>query len=243
MMQNVLVYGGSGALGRQIVSHFRRAQWAVTSVDISPNSEAHHNIVLDTQQSSRLPMCGEEVQQKLYQLHNTKQPKLAAIINAAGGWAGGSLADADLYRNSELMFSQSVNTSLISAKLAANHLESGGLLALVGAAGAVDPTPGKHSECLIGYGMAKAAVHHLVRSAATPGSGLPSDSKAIGLLPTMLDTPGNRSAMPNADTSSWTPLEHIAEQLWRWASKKDNATNGALYKITTANAQTHFEAI
>lgn len=53
-----------------------------------------------------------------------------------------------------------------------------GTLVLVGAAAATGPTPG-----MIAYGMAKASVHHLVKSAAEKDSGLPVGAKVVGLLP------------------------------------------------------------
>lgn len=59
--------------------------------------------------------------------------------------------------------------------------------------------------------MAKAAVHQLTKSLAGDKSGLPKDSTALALLPITLDTPMNRKWMPKADTSTWTPLEFIAE--------------------------------
>lgn len=59
---------------------------------------------------------------------------------------------------------------------------------------AVSGTPG-----MIGYGMAKAAVHHLVSSLSCPDSGLPKDSSVVAILPVTLDTPMNRKWMPNAD--------------------------------------------
>lgn len=64
---------------------------------------------------------------------------------------------------------------------------------------------------MIGYGVAKAAVHHLTKSLAGKDSGLPNDSAAIAILPITLDTPMNRKWMPNADFSTWTPLEFVAE--------------------------------
>ena len=36
---------------------------------------------------------------------------------------------------------------------------------------------------MIGYGMAKAAVHQLISSLAQPNSGLPKDSAVVGILP------------------------------------------------------------
>ncbi|KAG5459329.1 MAG: hypothetical protein BJ554DRAFT_279 [Olpidium bornovanus] len=88
---------------------------------------------------------------------------------------------------------------------------------------------------MIGYGMVKAAVFHLVSSLSSEGSGLPKGSKVVAILPiwrrkemlvesvwsrfllvklwsfsVTIDTPMNRKAMPDADRSTWTPLDVIA---------------------------------
>lgn len=67
------------------------------------------------------------------------------------------------------------------------------------------------STGMIGYGMAKAAIHQLTQSLAAPNSGLPANSFVASILPITLDTPMNRKWMADADTSTWTPLEYIAE--------------------------------
>lgn len=59
--------------------------------------------------------------------------------------------------------------------------------------------------------MAKAAVHQLTKSLAAEKSGLPKDSLVVAIMPVTLDTPMNRKWMPNADFSTWTPLEFVAE--------------------------------
>lgn len=64
---------------------------------------------------------------------------------------------------------------------------------------------------MIGYGMAKAAVHQLTSSLAAKNSGLPEDSLVVAILPVTLDTPMNRKWMPNADTSTWTPLDFVSK--------------------------------
>ena len=70
------------------------------------------------------------------------------------------------------MWKQSVWSSTISAKLANKHLMNGGLLVLPGAQPALKGTAG-----MMGYGMAKAAVHQLTKSLAEPKSGLPENAK------------------------------------------------------------------
>ena len=63
---------------------------------------------------------------------------------------------------------------------------------------------------MLGYGMAKAAVHQLVRSLGAEESGLPPEVTTLAILPATLDTPMNRKFMPDADHTTWTPLEFVA---------------------------------
>lgn len=97
-------------------------------------------------------------------------------------------------------------TLTISSHLATKYLKEGGLLTLAGAKAALDGTPG-----MIGYGMAKGAVHQLCQSLAGKNSGMPPGPAAILVLPVTLDTPMNRKSMPEADFSSWTRLEFLVK--------------------------------
>ena len=54
-------------------------------------------------------------------------------------------------------------------------------MVLPGAQPALGGTPG-----MMGYGMAKAAIHQLTKSLASADSGLPSDAKTFALLPITL---------------------------------------------------------
>ena len=91
---------------------------------------------------------------------------------------------------------------------------------------------------MMGYGMAKAAVHQLVKSLSEPKSGLPNEAIALALLPITLDTPMNRKFMPKADTSTWTSLDFVAELLFKWADGQDRPENGSLVQLVTENGQT-----
>ena len=129
------------------------------------------------------------------------------MLSLSSAWAHGlSSARADLVLNTELMLKQSVWTSVLSAQLAAHHLAPGGTIVLTGALAAREGTPS-----MIGYGVAKAAVHQLTASLARAGSGLPAGSTALCICPVTLDTPMNRKYMPDADHSSWTPLETLTQ--------------------------------
>eukprot|EP00049_Salpingoeca_infusionum_P023281 m.11283 g.11283 ORF g.11283 m.11283 type:complete len:238 (+) comp5691_c1_seq1:400-1113(+) len=225
-----IVYGGSGALGSACVKYFKAKGYNVISFDLVANEEANSNVVLSAK--SGLQEQGDLALQDLGKVLGDK--KVQTIICVAGGWAGGNAASADMLKNADLMFRQSVWTSLIASRIAATYLAEGGLLALTGAIPALGATPG-----MIGYGMAKAAVHQLVKSLSEAGSGMPDGSCTLALLPMTLDTPMNRKFMADADQSTWTPLDTVAELLFKWVSGVERPASGSLAQLRTANSTTN----
>ncbi|EDO42784.1 predicted protein [Nematostella vectensis] len=228
----VLIYGGKGALGATCVSYFKAREWWVASVDLFPNEEAHANVIVDPAKS--WDEQNNEVQKKVDELLDGN--KLNAIICVAGGWAGGTAKSKDVVKNADLMFKQSVWTSLIAASIAAKHLMNNGLLALTGAQPSLSGTPG-----MLGYGMAKAAVHQLTVGLGMDGNTLPPDSTALAILPNTLDTPMNRKFMPEADQSQWTPLEYVAKLMFDWSGGSDRPASGSLCKLITKDGQSSWE--
>lgn len=219
----IVVYGGRGALGAACVNHFKQANFWVASVDLNPNDSADLNITV--------PKDATWVQQEEHvvkELESALQgQKVNAVICVAGGWAGGNAAK-DLSKQSDLMWRQSVWSSTISATIAAKYLSPGGLLALTGAKPALGPTPG-----MIGYGMAKAAVHQLTKSLGAKDSGLPENSLAVAILPITLDTEMNRKWMPKADFGTWTPLPYVAQLFEKWMKGNERPQSGSLVALVT----------
>lgn len=228
-----LVYGGKGALGSVVVAHFKTAGWWVASADLLANEQADANILVQTEnewidQASSLSNGIQDV---------LSGEKLDAVLCVAGGWAGGNAESKDFIKNCEITWKQSVWTSTIAAQIASNHLKEGGLLVLTGAKAAIDGgTPG-----MIGYGMAKAAVHHLIKSLSLPKSGLAKSTVAVGVLPVTLDTPMNRKWMPKADFGTWTPLDFLAELLLKWSKGTERPESGNLIQLITKDGQTKLD--
>merc|ERR1711976_215462 len=224
-----IIYGGKGGLGTVIVSHFKSKGWWICSVDIRGNEEADVNVLVnpDDDWTTQVTKVCEAVASKL------AENKVDAVINMAGGWAGGSANSPDFIKNADLMWKQSVWSSTISAALAAKHLKTGGCLVLPGAKPALEGTAG-----MMGYGMAKAAVHQLTKSLGDKKSGLPENSVVLALLPITLDTPMNRKWMPKADTTTWTSLEFVADLLHGWAgSQEGRPPTGSLVQLVTKDSK------
>ncbi|KAK0080409.1 hypothetical protein PV325_013988 [Microctonus aethiopoides] len=229
VLGRVFIYGGKGALGSACIVQFKSKNWWVGCIDMRANEAADANIIVNGNDSWK--------QQEINILSQVKDilkgEKVDGIICVAGGWAGGNSVDKDFLTNTELMLKQSIWSSIIAASIAAQYLKEGGFLSLTGAKAALEGTPG-----MIGYGMAKAAVHQLTKSLAAKGSGLPAGSVVVSILPVTLDTPMNRKWMPKADTTSWTPLTFISDLFWKWAQNQDRPENGSLIQLITKDNKT-----
>ncbi|KAG5848252.1 dihydropteridine reductase-like [Anguilla anguilla] len=233
-VQRVIIYGGRGALGSRCVEFFKSKSWWVACIDLSANEEANANVIV--KQSESFTEQADQVTADVSQLLGGE--KVDAILCVAGGWAGGSAKAKALYKNADLMWKQSVWTSTISSHLATKHLKDGGLLTLAGAKAALAGTPG-----MLGYGMAKAAVHQLCQSLAGEKSGLPPRASAVAILPETLDTPMNRKSMPDADFGSWTPLDFVAETFLKWTTGVDRPVSGSLVQLMTSGGQTEAKVV
>lgn len=225
----ILVYGGKGALGSVIVSTFKSKNYWVGSLDLVPNEQADGNVIVKpgdswTEQEEEIAKLVEGM---------LGENKLDAVLCVAGGWAGGNASSKAYIKNCDMMWKQSVWSSSIAGSLASKHLKEGGLLTLPGAMPALKGTPG-----MIGYGMAKAAVHQLVQSLASEGGGLPNNASALAILPVTLDTPMNRKWMPEADHTTWTSLEFVADLFAKWTSGEGRPANGSLVQLITKDSKT-----
>ncbi|KAJ1722754.1 hypothetical protein LPJ53_002852 [Coemansia erecta] len=230
-MPVVIVYGGLGALGSAVVKTFKKHSWKVINVAFDASSDADANIKV-----SRTDGLSDQGAQALDQIKEIlSETKADAVICAAGGWQGGNAASRKFLDSVSASVKQSIDSSAVSASIASRYLKPDGLLALTGAeAVSHGGTPG-----MIGYGLAKAAVHQMVSSLAMVGSGV--SGSVVGVLPITIDTPNNRAAMPDADFSSWTPAAEIADQLFAWAAGQTPCESGRLYKFITKEGATRIE--
>jgi NAD(P)-dependent dehydrogenase (short-subunit alcohol dehydrogenase family) len=99
-----------------------------------------------------------------------------------------------------------------------------GRIVHVAARAAVEPFPGAAA-----YVVSKAGLAALIRTLATEVAG--SGVTVNGVLPTTIDTPANRAAMPNVDPSQWVKPESIAQLIGFLVSDGAGQVNGALIPI------------
>jgi len=227
--KRVIVYGGKGALGAVCVDSFKAKDYWVCSIDLNPNEAADVNVIV-TELNDWVKQ-DDQVQGRIAEVLGGE--KVDGIFCVAGGWAGGNAAAKAFISSADMMCKQSIWSSCISASIASTHLKEGGFLQLTGAVPALSGTAG-----MIGYGMAKAAVHQLVKSLACDNGGLPTNAIVAAILPVTLNTPMNRKFMANADQTAWTPMEFVANLFLDWLNEKDRPKSGSLIKLITKDGDT-----
>lgn len=231
-----LVVGGSGALGHAVVNSFEAAGWTTTSVDFSNNSNSSGGCVT-LQAGEAFDTCAARVIRELKQADETTAAlQFDAIVHTGGGWAGSDPGQPDFPSSLQYLWDVNVKSAALTAHAAGELLAPEGMLTFTGAAVVADgATPG-----MCAYGMTKAATHHLMVTCAEM-LGARGNSRVHAILPVTIDTPGNRSAMPDADTSSWTSPACIADKIVAWADGAcTTPPNGAYVTVRTADNQTTF---
>jgi NAD(P)-dependent dehydrogenase (short-subunit alcohol dehydrogenase family) len=115
--------------------------------------------------------------------------------------------------------------NLTRAAVPALRTAGGGAIIHVGALAALSAPAN-----LGAYAASKAALHRLVEAAAAE---LRADGIRVNaVLPSTIDTPQNRRAMPKADTSKWVSPGAIAEAMLMLADDAARAVTGALIPVT-----------
>ncbi len=216
----VLIAGGSGALGKTVVPAFVAAGARVITVDQHPPSvqtEGRTDMKADVTDEADIRRLVDEVIRKAGHID--------ALINLVGGFAIGRVVetDASLWHR---MLTMNLTAAFLLSKAVLPHMleRRMGRIVHVAARAALEPFPGAAA-----YIVSKSGLVALIRALSLELTG--SSVTVNGVLPTTIDTPANRSSMPDADPSKWVRPESIAQTLIFLASREASQINGALIPI------------
>jgi len=217
--RHVVITGGTGALGSAVVARmlFEGARCHVTYVEPRELEHFAHATAVELHRTD----CTDEGQvQTLY----ASLPRVDASIHLVGGFAMAKVDDTSL-EDFEAMHKLNVHSAFLCCREAIKRMRpEGGRIVNVAARPALEPAPG-----MLAYATAKAAVAALTRALALE---LSADGILIkAVVPSTMDTPANRRAMPKADFSRWPKLEEIAEAIAFLAGTKNAVTSGALLPV------------
>ena len=226
--RNVVVTGGTGALGRAVVGAFLADGDRVVVPWLVPGeAEAARKAWSDELGSGQLVLVEADVADEPGALRAVEAAgDVAVLVNGVGGFAGGSPLDQTPLDDWDRMYRMNVRTAAACAHAALPKMRARkrGVIVNVASQAAFAPPAG-----LAAYAASKAGVVALTKS-------LQEDVTALGIrvaavVPTTIDTPANRAAMPKADFSAWTPPEKIAGVILWLASDAASTVRGALIPV------------
>jgi NAD(P)-dependent dehydrogenase (short-subunit alcohol dehydrogenase family) len=221
--RTALITGGNGGLGTATISAFLAAGWRVVA-PVRPGT------------ADRLPPGAVAVEADLTvetdvrtaagQAASDPEAPLRAVVNLVGGYAGAGLIADTPVAGFEAMLAVNLRPTYLVTAAALPHLveAGGGSVVCVSSRAALSPFPGA-----AGYVTAKAAV--LAFAAAVDVEYRKKNVRCNTVLPSVIDTPANRVAMPDADHDRWVAPAEIAETVLFLASDASAQISGAQIPI------------
>jgi NAD(P)-dependent dehydrogenase (short-subunit alcohol dehydrogenase family) len=209
----VAITGGAGALGSALASRLVEDGCRVALLDMERSKERVAQLVAELGADKAVGFTGDFATAATWDAALVTiekafgaRPSHGALI--AGGWDGGTpLHEAKDDSAYEKMMSSNVDTAyralraLLPAMVAKRH----GSIVVVGSRVVERPWT---SAGAAAYAASKAAVVAMADAVAKEVLDLGVRINAI--LPSTMDTPANRAAMPNADPTKWVALGSAA---------------------------------
>jgi NAD(P)-dependent dehydrogenase (short-subunit alcohol dehydrogenase family) len=226
MEATAIVTGGTGGLGSALVERLLSDGWRVVVPWVVPN------------ELERLPPRErlELVEANLFEQQSAAQvvatatgpggTPLRALVNLVGGFAAGGRVHETPIEEFERQFQLNLRPTYLMTQAAIPSLleQGGGSIVCVGSRAAVAPFPGA-----AGYVASKAAV--IAFAQAVSKEYLDSGVRCNAILPSVIDTPANRSAMPDADHDRWVKPAEIASVIAHLLSPASASISGAAIPV------------
>jgi NAD(P)-dependent dehydrogenase (short-subunit alcohol dehydrogenase family) len=145
-----------------------------------------------------------------------------------GGFAMGTIDNTDGSMIKK-MISLNFETAYYSAQVMFSQMakqKNGGRIVFVGARPSLDAKAGKS---VLAYALSKTLIFKLAELLNEEGK----DKNIISsvFVPSIIDTPDNRKAMPNANTDQWVKPEEIAEIIEFATSEKGSVLREPIIKV------------
>ena len=217
--RNVLVFGAAGALGAGVAGAFAESDAVVLGADRVRPAPEHRipDIAYET-----VDVLDDAAVAELFDARTAPW----AVINTVGGFAPKRpLTELD---PAELTLQLELN--LVTAALITKHAVrvmkpegQGRIVHTASRAGVVSTGAG------FAYSVSKLGVLHLVSMTADEVRGTGITVNCV--VPSIIDTPANRAAMPSADHDAWPKVPDIALSYVYLASPDSALVNGAALPV------------
>jgi NAD(P)-dependent dehydrogenase (short-subunit alcohol dehydrogenase family) len=218
--QVVLITGASGGLGAAVTRTFLEAGAQVAAVLRSGTAPDAGLLEI------RADLTAPQEAARVVEAVKARFGRLDVLLHLVGGFEGGTPVAQTDDRVWSRMLDLNLNSAFYTARaVLPGMIEAGrGRIVAIGSRTAVEP-----AATLSAYGVSKAALVALIRTIALEVKRTGITANAV--LPSVIDTPANRTADPAADFSRWVRPESIARLLLWLASDAAADVNGAVIPV------------
>ncbi len=221
-----VVTGGTGALGQAITVTLLEAGDVVAIPYAVAEERAALESRLTPAQRERVLAVATDVTDetafgKFVEAVRARHGRIGALVNAVGGFAGGDLVGTSL-AEWERMMKLNLTSAVVGCRAVLPDMIAArdGRIVNIASRAVLSPQGG-----FIAYTVSKAAVITLTQALAQEVRAHRVTVNAV--LPSTMDTPGNRRAMPDADRSGWVSTTDVASVVAYLLSDRAVAVSGA----------------
>jgi NAD(P)-dependent dehydrogenase (short-subunit alcohol dehydrogenase family) len=226
MDRTAIITGGTGGLGSAVVARLLDDGWRV----VVPWIVEHELERVQRRDGLELVQADlfdhEAVAAVVATASEAAEAPLQGLVNLVGGFAAGGKVHETPIDEFEAQFRLNLRpTYLMTQAVLPKLLEAGGgAIVCVGTRAALQPFPGA-----AGYISSKAAV---IAFASAVAAEYKNDGVRCNvILPSVIDTPGNRASMPDADHDRWVKPAEIASVIAHLLSSDAAPTSGAAIPV------------
>ena len=219
MAELALVCGAGGALGAALLDTLLGRGDRVVGID-------HHPDASPTRPGLRresLDLTEPDEVERLWERLAAAGETPRWVVNAAGGFRGGSVADSEP-AGGRILEQLNLGTAWWSCREAARHLPEGGAIVNVAARAARSGGAGSAA-----YAVAKAGVVRLTEVLAAELA--PRGVRVNAILPSLIDTQANREAMTPEALRHAVPPHELASVVGFLLSEAAAAVTGAIIPV------------
>ncbi len=221
--QIVVVTGTNGAVGSELVGYLKEQARHVVAV-VRGSSVVWRNLGAGHSEVSG-DLADPQVVGKIVAALKSSLETCHALVNVVGGFSLDGPVESLQAEDWEHMWALNFKTSLYTCQALIPIFKAQGFGRIInfgsqaGDRGMAGAAP---------YAVSKSAVHALTRTLAVEGGGVVT---ANLIIPSIIDTPANREAMPEADFSRWTTPMAIVERVARILDEVEQPPNGESFPV------------
>lgn len=224
--RTVIVTGGTGGLGAAVVEGLYAEGWRIVVPYVAPAErervpEREHLELVEADLFDPDAVAGVVALATA-----AADAPLAAVVNLVGGFAIGARVHETPIEEFERQFELNLRPTYLVTSAALPYLleRGGGSIVCVSSRAAVRPFAGA-----AGYISSKAALIAFVQAAAEEYKH--DGVRVNAILPSVIDTPANRRATPEADFERWVKPEQLGDVVRFLVSDASSSVLGAAIPV------------